>query len=98
MQAEDIIELQKLVPRVPVSDHVAHFAVDLVQSTRPGNGATASFIKEWVNWGAVPLRYFPKGHVKKEYAVLPKRMMEDRDRLKKLVDQSIRYVSHPPST
>ena len=54
MQAEDIIELQKLVPRVPVSDHVAHFAVDLVQSTRPGNGATASFIKEWVNWGAGP--------------------------------------------
>ena len=40
MQAEDILELQKLVPRVPVSDHVAHFAVDLVQSSRPGNGAT----------------------------------------------------------
>ncbi len=54
MQAEDIMELQKLVPRVPVSDHVAHFAVDLVQSTRPGNGATSSFINEWVNWGAGP--------------------------------------------
>ena len=54
MQAEDILELQNLVPRVPVSDHVAHFAVDLVQSTRPGNGATPSFIKEWVNWGAGP--------------------------------------------
>jgi len=54
MQAEDILDLQKLVPRVPVSDHVAHFAVDLVQSTRPGNGATSSFINEWVNWGASP--------------------------------------------
>ena len=54
MQAEDILELQNLVPRVPVSDHVAHFAVDLVQSTRPGNGATPSFVNEWVNWGAGP--------------------------------------------
>lgn len=54
MQAEDIMELQKLVPRVPVSEHVAHFAVDLVQSTRPGNGATSSFVNEWVNWGAGP--------------------------------------------
>ena len=54
MQAEDIMELQKLVPRVPVSDHVAHFAVDLVQSSRPGNGATPSFVNQWVNWGAGP--------------------------------------------
>jgi len=54
MQAEDILELQNLVPRVPVSNHVAQFAVDLVQSTRPGNGATPSFVNEWVNWGAGP--------------------------------------------
>jgi len=54
MQAEDILELQKLVPRVPVSDHVAHFAVDLVQSSRPGNGASPSFVNQWVNWGAGP--------------------------------------------
>ena len=43
--------------------------------------------------GAVPLRYFPNGHVKKEYAVIPKRIIEDRGLLKKLVDQSIRYVT-----
>ncbi len=48
--------------------------------------------------GTKKLKYFPKGHVKKEYAVIPKGMIEDRTRLKKLVDQSIRYVSHPPST
>lgn len=43
------------------------------------------------------LKYFPKGHVKKEYAVIPKRMIEDRHRLKKLVDHSIRYASPPAS-
>ncbi len=43
--------------------------------------------------GVKKLKYFPKGHVKKEYAVLPKRILEDPTRLKKLVDQSIRYAS-----
>ena len=43
--------------------------------------------------GVKKLKYFPNGHVKKDYAVLPKRILEDTPRLKKLVDQSIRYTS-----
>ena len=43
--------------------------------------------------GVEPLRYFEKGHVKKEYAVLPKRILEDRCRFKKLVDASIEHVA-----
>ena len=42
--------------------------------------------------GVRHLKYFPNGHVKKEYVVLPKRILDDHDRLKKLVDQSIRFV------
>ncbi len=43
--------------------------------------------------GVKKLKYFPNGHVKKEYAVIPKRILEDPARFKKLVDQSIRFVS-----
>lgn len=39
------------------------------------------------------LRYFPKGHIKKEYAVLPKRILDDKSQLQRLVDESIKYVS-----
>jgi len=39
------------------------------------------------------LRYFKKGHVKKEYAVIPQRIIDDRNRLKQLVDTSVRFVS-----
>ena len=42
--------------------------------------------------GVKPLKYFPKGHIKKEYAVLPRRMLEDREQLRKLVSKSIDYV------
>ena len=35
------------------------------------------------------LKYFPKGHIKKEYAILPKRILNNKTQLKKLVDISI---------
>src|SRR5712692_10986471 len=40
-----------------------------------------------------PLKYFPKGHVKKEYAVLPRRITGDRQRFKKLLGESIKHSS-----
>ncbi len=44
---------------------------------------------------AEPLKYFPNGHVKKEYASLHKRIIEDKGRLKKLVKESVQYtLSH----
>ena len=39
------------------------------------------------------LKYFSNGHIKKEYAVLPKRILEDENQFKKLADKSIKYVS-----
>ena len=42
--------------------------------------------------GVASLRYFPKGHVKKEYAVLPKRILDDRGRFRQLLDESIEFV------
>ncbi|PIR00793.1 MAG: AAA family ATPase [Nitrospinae bacterium CG11_big_fil_rev_8_21_14_0_20_45_15] len=55
LNAEEIQNFQNLIPRVPVSDHVAQYAVRLTQATRPGeNGTAPDFIKEWVDWGAGP--------------------------------------------
>ena len=54
LNAENVVKFQKLIPRVPVSKHVAGFAVNLVQNTRPNNGHGKDFIHEWVNWGAGP--------------------------------------------
>ena len=38
------------------------------------------------------LKYFPNGHIKKEYAVLPKRIVENKNKFKKLLDKSIKYA------
>lgn len=54
LNASDIIDLQKLVRRVPVPRHVVEYAVRLARSTRPNDSSALGFIKEWVSWGAGP--------------------------------------------
>lgn len=51
---KEIIQLQKLLRRVPVSDDVINYAVRLSSSTRTNNDAAPTFIKDWVSWGAGP--------------------------------------------
>lgn len=50
---KNIIAFQNLVLRVPISNNVLEFAVDLVSATRPGAKAK-KFINEWIEWGAGP--------------------------------------------
>ncbi len=52
--ADEIIALQELVRRVPVSDKVVRYAVELVRSTRPADSHAPDFVREWINWGAGP--------------------------------------------
>ena len=52
--AEEIIEFQDLVRRVPVADNVIDFAVKTVNMTRPTNGNSPQFVKDWITWGAGP--------------------------------------------
>jgi MoxR-like ATPase len=54
LSAEDILAIQKLVRRVPVSDHVVDYAVNLVRATRPHEKDTPDFINNWLTWGAGP--------------------------------------------
>jgi MoxR-like ATPase len=48
----EITQLQQIVRRLPVSDHVAKYAVDLARSSRPGDEIAPGFTKEFVTWGA----------------------------------------------
>ncbi len=56
LSGEDIMELQKLVTRVPVSDQVLGYAWALVRASRPGSAEAEAldFVNRWVNWGAGP--------------------------------------------
>jgi MoxR-like ATPase len=50
--AEEIIQFQRLVKLVPVSDAVTRYAVDLLRATRPHEASAPEVIKKYVNYGA----------------------------------------------
>ena len=50
----DIVELQKIVRQVPVTDHVVNYALALVRQTRVSEPGAPGFITEWLAWGAGP--------------------------------------------
>jgi MoxR-like ATPase len=51
---KEILEFQKLMRRVPVSDALIKQAVDLVAKTRPNKGNKLDYINSYVSWGAGP--------------------------------------------
>jgi MoxR-like ATPase len=54
LSAEDVMNLQELVRKVPVADHVIRYALKLVRQTRLGFPDTPKFVKDYVSWGAGP--------------------------------------------
>ncbi|WP_236607647.1 AAA family ATPase [Sandaracinus amylolyticus] len=51
---EEILDLQALVPRVPVAPHVIEHAVKLVRLSRPEESGAPDFVKSYVAFGAGP--------------------------------------------
>ena len=47
----EIVRLQQIVRRLPISDHVAKYAVDLTRATRPDDPSAPDFTKEYITWG-----------------------------------------------
>ena len=52
--AQEIIDFQQLIRRVPVTENVIEYAVTLVSKTRPDNALSNDFIKNYIDWGAGP--------------------------------------------
>src|SRR5262249_20525955 len=54
LSGDTILELQQLVRKVPVTDHIIHYTLALVRQTRISEPGTPKFVREWLSWGAGP--------------------------------------------
>ncbi len=54
MTADEILQIQQIVTRVPVSDQVLGYAWSLVRASRPRTPEAPDFVNKWVSWGAGP--------------------------------------------
>jgi len=52
--AQDIIDFQSLIRRIPVTDNVIEYAVTLVSKTRPDNALSNDYVRNYIDWGAGP--------------------------------------------
>lgn len=54
LRDQQIVNLQQLTRRVPISDHLIQCAVELVRSSRPADPSAPPYVSDLVNWGAGP--------------------------------------------
>ena len=54
LSGEEILNLQQIVRKVPVADHVSRYALKFTRLTRREKGAVPDFIENYVSWGAGP--------------------------------------------
>jgi len=52
--AQEIIDFQQLIRRIPVADNVVEYAVKLVGKTRPQGEFAPQLVKDYIDWGAGP--------------------------------------------
>ena len=54
MSAEQIMECQQVITKLPVTDNVLQYTVSLVAKTRPNSDKAAEVVKQYIEWGAGP--------------------------------------------
>ncbi len=54
LTGDQILDLQMIVRKVPVTDHVIQYTLALVRQTRVGEPGSPKFVRDWLSWGAGP--------------------------------------------
>jgi MoxR-like ATPase len=54
LSADEMLALQRIVHKVPVSDYCINYVSNLVRATRAGDPQSPRFVKDWVQWGVGP--------------------------------------------
>ena len=88
---EEIIDFQDLVRKVPVSDELMKYAVEVVNKTRPESPSSPQFVKDYIRWGAGPRasQYLILGA--KALAAIEGRYTPSREDVKSVSDSVLRH-------
>ncbi len=95
VEAEKIIEAQKLVQRMPVCDQVVGYSHALVRASRPGQSEAPEFVNKWVNWGAGPRGVLALISSAKALALLEGRYHATVQDVQKIVAPALRHRIAP---
>ena len=87
LSGADILALQRIVRKIPISNHVVDYAVNLARATRPVDPTSPDFARNYLTWGAGPraAQYLLLGA--KSRALLQGRLQ--------VACEDVRAVAHP---
>ncbi|MBL0940285.1 MAG: MoxR family ATPase [Gemmatimonadaceae bacterium] len=88
---EELLQLQRLVRRLPAPPSLVSYAVKLVRSTRPDDVEATAKVKKYVSWGAGPRasQYLVLGA--KARAAMDGRAMPDLDDVRSVAQAVLRH-------
>lgn len=89
--AQEIIDYQQLIRRVPVADNVIEYAVTLVGKTRPKSSAATDLIKNYIDWGAGPRASQNLILGAKAYSILKGKFSPDIEDVQKVTTGILRH-------
>lgn len=75
--AEEILEFQNLIRKIPVADNVVDYAVKMVVRSRPASNEATNLVKQYVDWGAGPRASQNLILAAKTYAVINNKLSPD---------------------
>jgi MoxR-like ATPase len=89
--SDEVLAMQKLVRRVPISRYVISYVVRLVRSTRPGDPLAPDYVRDMVDFGAGPRagQYLILGG--KAFAAMDGRMTVSIDDIKEAAVPVLRH-------
>ncbi len=88
---EEVILFQDLVKKIPVSDELISYTVNLVSKTRPEEDTSPDFIKNYISWGAGPRATQFLILASKAYCVLNGRYTPSVDDINRFVYPVLRH-------
>jgi MoxR-like ATPase len=91
LHGEDILRLQHIVRRVPVSDHIFHYAKQITRMSRPGTPEAPEFVNKWLTWGAGPRASMNLILAAKAHAVLNGKQHVSADDVAAVADPILRH-------
>lgn len=91
LSAEQIMDFQALVRKIPIADNVLEYAVDLATKTRPGTSRSTSEVDQYISWGAGPRasQYLVLGA--KTHAAISGKYSPDREDVQTIANYVLRH-------
>ncbi|MDX1277426.1 MoxR family ATPase [Oceanihabitans sediminis] len=89
--AQEIIDFQQLIRRIPVADNVIEYAVKMVGKTRPNSDAAADLVKNYIDWGAGPRASQNLILAAKTHAVIHGKLSPDIENIQAVANGILRH-------